>query len=530
MDVKKEIEKFFKGDVADDESTLAAYSRDAGFLYVKPKLVVFPKDAEDIGRLVSFVSEAKKENPGLSLTARAAGTDMSGGPINGSMIVEFGRYFNRIKEIGGDYAVCEPGVYYRDLEKETLEKGLFFPSYPASKEICAVGGMVANDAGGETSLAYGKTRRHVLRIKAVLRDGKEYVFEKIGRAELGKKIAEPTLEGEIYKKVFGIVEKNYGEIKAAAPKVSKNSAGYDIFEIWDGENFDMAKLLTGSQGTLCLFTEIKLGLAPVLKHSEMLVIFLNDLKPLPEIVNEVLKLKPESFEAYDDNTMRLAVDFMPEIVKGIDLSGGIPKLTLLAKFSGNDEKDVDNRLEAAYRKLSPLGVKMHAAKTPEEAEKYILVREKSFGLLKKRAQKGQTAPFIDDLIVRPEYLPEFLPKLYAILAKYPSFIFTVAGHVGDGNFHIIPLMHLDDPAQKAIIPALMEEVFGLVFKYGGSMTAEHNDGLIRSPYLKEMFGSEIYSIFEKIKDIFDPQDIFNPGKKVRADLRYALDHIKGKTK
>lgn len=545
MDLKYEIKKFFKGEVLDDEKTLLKYSRDAGFFFVKPKLVIFPESAEDIKKLVSFVSEAKKENPDLSLTARSAGTDMSGGAVGESIIVEFDGHFNKIKEIGDSYAVSQPGVYYRDFEKETLKHGLIFPTFPASREICAIGGMVANNAGGEKSLIYGKTKDHVLKIKTVLKDGQEYIFEKLSKSELQNKIALGTFEGEIYRNVFKILDDNFDEIKNAKPKVSKNSAGYNIFDVWDGKNFDLTKLFTGSQGTLGIMTEIKLGLVPVKKYSKLLVIFLNDLNLLPKIVNTVLEFKPESFEAYDDHTFKLAVKFLPQIIKrmkgtalslGIkflpeiwmSLTGGIPKLILLPEFTGDNLEEIDNRIKAAYERLKPLGLKMRVTKNPAEAEKYKVIRRESFNLLRGKIKDKQTAPFIDDLIVRPENLPEFLPELYKILGEYPSLIFTVAGHVGDGNFHIIPLMNLDDPKQKEIIPKLMDEVFNLVFKYRGSITAEHNDGLIRSPYLEKMFGGKIYKIFEEIKNIFDPQNIFNPGKKVYSDLEYALKHIKGK--
>lgn len=545
MNLKTEIKNFFKGDVLDDDKTLLKYSRDAGFFFVKPKLVVFPKDAEDVEKLVSFVSLAKKENPDLSLTARSAGTDMSGGPINESIIVEFGRYFNKIKEISGNFAISQPGVYYRDFEHETLKHGLILPPFPASREICAIGGMVANNAGGEKSLMYGKTKDYVLEIEAVLQDGKKHVFEKINENQLQDKMAQPTFEGDIYRKVFKIVSDNFNDIKNAEPRVSKNSAGYNIFEIWDGKDFDLTKLLVGSQGTLGIITEVKLGLMPVKKYFKLLVIFLNDLNLLPKIVNAVLEFKPESFEAYDDHTFKLAVKFLPQIIKrmkgtifslGIkffpeiwmSLIGGIPKLILLPEFAGNDLDEIDRKIKAIYKKLKPLGLKMRITKNPEEGEKYKVIRRESFSLLRGKIKDRQTAPFIDDLIVLPRDLPAFLPELYEILNKYPSLLFTIAGHIGDGNFHIIPLMDLDDSNQKKIIPKLMNEVFNLVFKYRGSITAEHNDGLIRSPYLEKMFGNKIYGIFEEIKNVFDPQNIFNPGKKVYSDLEYALKRIKGK--
>ncbi len=545
MPIDSEIKKFFKGDVLSDQKTLSLYSHDASLFYVRPQVVVFPQDVEDIKNLVSFVVKNKSGNPKLSLTARAAGTDMSGGPLGESIIVEFNKYFNHIKEVGPGCAVVEPGVYYRDFEAETLKKGFYLPSFPASRGTCTLGGMLANNAGGEQSLLYGKTKDYVEYLKAVLSDGNEHSFKKISKSELDKKMAPADFEGEVYKKVFKLLNENFDEIQKAKPRVSKNSAGYNIFEVWDGQNFDLTKLFVGSQGTLGVITEAKLKLVPAVKYSKLLVIFLKDLKLLPQIVDNVLPDRPLSFETYDDHTFGLAIKFLPEIMKKMGgsifslglkflpelwmgFTGGIPKLVLTPEFAGDDLKDIDNRIEAVYKKLKPLGLKMRITKSPKEADKYRIMRRESFNLLRQKIKDKETAPFIDDLIVRPEKLAEFLPKLYEILGRYPDLIYTIAGHAGDGNFHIIPLMNLNDPAERQIIPKLADEVFDLVLKHGGSITAEHNDGLIRSPYLKKMYGEKIYNIFQEIKDIFDPQNIFNPGKKVGADLNYALQHIKTK--
>src|SRR3989344_3963903 len=265
MDLKVEIKKFFKGDVLDDPATLALYSRDASLFYITPKVVVFPKDPADIEGLVSFVNQNKSANSDLSLTARSAGTDMSGGPLNESIIVEFNKYFSQTKEVGQDFAVIQPGVYYRDFEAEALKKGLILPSFPASRSICALGGMLANNSGGEKSLNYGKTKDYVESLKVVLSDGKEHAFQKISKDELREKTTHSGFEGEIYKRVYEILDGNFDEIQKAKPQVSKNSAGYNIFDVWDKQNFDLTKLFIGSQGTLGIITEARLKLIPVKK-------------------------------------------------------------------------------------------------------------------------------------------------------------------------------------------------------------------------------------------------------------------------
>ena len=551
----EELKKIIKGEVLADEETRKKYSHDASLFEVKPELVVFPKDVEDIKNLVRFTGQYNSDKTNkpnttyesdksalLSLTARSGGTDMSGGPLGESVILDFTKYFNHLKEIGDNYAVAEPGVYYRDFEKETLKHNLLLPSYPASREICAVGGMVANNSGGEKTLSYGKTEDYILELKAVLSDGNEYLIKPLNKSELEAKIRQKDFEGEIYAKLYKLIAENYELLKKAKPDVSKNSAGYYLWNVLNGSTFDLTKLFVGSQGTLGIITEIKFRLIKPKKYSRLAVIFLKDLKPLMGIVKAVMKFKPESFESFDDNTLKLAIRFLPDLIKilkpknvfklGLSflpefwmmIGGGMPKLILLAEFTDDNENALAGRLNAVSQELSAQNSNFRILSNEEEAKKYWTIRRESFNLLRKHVRGKRTAPFIDDFIVRAEKLPEFLPRLNNILSRY-NITYTIAGHVGDGNFHIIPLMDLADPESKEIITKLSEEVYNLVLEFKGSITAEHNDGLIRSPYLEKMYGKEVYELFKETKKIFDPRNIFNPGKKVGASLKYAFEHL-----
>ncbi|HCM36736.1 MAG: hypothetical protein A3J30_04405 [Candidatus Wildermuthbacteria bacterium RIFCSPLOWO2_02_FULL_47_9c] len=550
MILREELQKLVKGEVRDDDKTLKDYSRDYSIFELRPRAVVFPKDAQDVKKLVAFAARERARGRDVSLTARSAGTCMSGGPLSESIVVVFTKHFNKLKELKKlnseeGYAVAQPGMYYRDFEKKTLQKGLILPSYPASREICALGGMVANSGGGENSLRYGKTEKFVQELKVMLRDGNEYTLKPLQKAEFKKKMTLKGLEGEIYRKMFAIIDKNFALLQRARPRVSKNSAGYALWDVWDREKeiFDLTKVLVGSQGTLGIITEITFRLVRPHPYSTLLVIFLKDLKPLPTIVERILECGPESFESYDDETLKLALRFLPgfiRLLKGNILSlawqflpefkmfitGGMPKLVLFAEFAGDDEKETRKQAVEAEATLQDLGLDTRITRSQKEVQKYFTVRRESFKLLHEHAKNRRTVPFIDDFAVAPEYLPEFFPRLQEILKPYAKYMtYTVAGHVGDGNFHIIPLMDMREPKIKEIIPELMEKVHPLIFKYKGSFTGEHNDGLIRSPYLKDMYGAKVYKLFEETKKVFDPEGIFNPGKKVGASMRYALEHI-----
>lgn len=541
------IPEDFKGEIETAPEVLEAYSEDASIFKIIPAMVVRPKDVADVSTLIHYAYTRRGE---VSLTARSAGTDMSGGPLSASIVVDFLRHFNQIKHIDATTAVTEPGVFYRDFEPETLKHGVIMPSYTASRELNTVGGMVANNSAGEKSLTYGKTERYVKGLKVVLQDGNEYSFTKLTRAELEAKKTKTDYEGEIYRRVEALINNHYAAIKKAKPAVSKNSAGYGIWNVWDeaADTFDMTQLFVGSQGTLGLVTEITFDLVKPKNASRLLVLFLREkhVPRLGDIVNAVLRGKPESFESYDDKTFNVMVrvfpklfwrlggnpfkmlrDFWPEIK--MILKGGVPKLVLMAEFAADTDAEAATLAARAEAAVRHFGTATHITGSEMEAEKFWVIRRESFNLLRENVHDKHTAPFIDDFVVRPEYLPEFLPKLYAILDEY-KLLYTVAGHVGDGNFHIIPLMDFSRSDFTHIINELSNRVYTLVGEYQGSITGEHNDGLIRTPYLHKMFVPEVLAVFQEIKEIFDPHRIFNPHKKVDPDPTYLTTAIKKVTK
>lgn len=526
-------------DLIKDPALLKKYSSDASLFEVMPLAVAQPRSVQDLKDLVHLAKDA-----GYSLTARSAGTDMTGGPLTTSIVVDMMQHFNHVKEITSDRATTEPGVFYRDFEKETLKYGLLLPCYPASRELCAMGGIIANNSGGEKTLTYGKTEQYVQQIKMVCSDGEEHTFHALNQKELSKKLVAKGFEGELYRTIHKIVEDNYELLKAAKPNVSKNSAGYYLWNVWDPATqiFDMTKLIVGSQGTLGIVTEATFRLIRPKQHSTLLVIMLKDLSRLAEIVAAVLKHNPESFESYDDHTMKIALRYLPDFIKLMGaknlvslafqflpeawmvLTGGAPKLILEAEFTGDSEDEIYRKARSAQADLKVFGLKTHIAKDDNEEKKYWTIRRESFNLLRHHVHGKHTAPFIDDIVVRPEHLPQFLPRLNEIMSEY-DLIYTIAGHIGDGNFHIIPLMNLADPKSRLIIPELSKKVYDLVFEFKGSMDGEHNDGLIRSPFLKQMYGEKVYALFEATKKAFDPDNIFNPGKKVNSKMIYALEHL-----
>jgi len=547
MNLKAALQEIIKGDVIDDDKSLEAFSKDASIFLIKPQLIVAPKDSEDIKKLVNFVNNHQELD--LSLTPRAAGTCMSGGSLTESIVMDMTKYFNKIIKIGDNEAIVQPGVFYRDFEPETLKKNLLLPCYTSSKMLNTVGGMVGNNSAGEKTLTYGQTERWVKELKVVFEDGEEYVVKPITKIELEKKIKQNDFEGKLYKRIYELAIRNWDDLQKAKPKTSKNSTGYYLWNVWNKETeiFDLTKVITGSQGTLGIVTEITFELIKPKLETAMLEVELPNLSQLDDVVNEVLKHQPESFECFDNQTIKFAHKYIPDFSEDFkkhnsdpmqlkllpsflrDLFKRLPALVMIAEFTGDTEEEVmkqANGAKAALTKFTKIKTNVVSSK---DDGKYWILRRDSFNILRNHSSKDlRTAPFIDDIVVKPENLPLFLPKLQKTLAPYKNkIIYTIAGHIGNGNFHIIPLMNMNKPEIRALVPEISEKVFSLVFEFGGSMAAEHNDGLVRGPFLKKMYGEKVFHIMQTVKKIFDPNRIFNPHKKVDATFEYSYAHMSG---
>ncbi|MGB9609077.1 MAG: FAD-binding oxidoreductase [Minisyncoccia bacterium] len=354
------------------------------------------------------------------------------------------------------------------------------------------------------------------------------------------------MKEKFIKKIYNLINSNYDLILNSKPRVSKNSTGYNIWNVYDKNKkiFNLSQIFVGAQGTLGIVTEAKLKLIPKTKYSKLVVAFINDLNLVPQIVNEILKFNPESLESFDDKTLNVAFKFFFSLIKIVGtnifslafsflpellmvLRGGMPKMILLIELTGDDLNEIENNALQIKNQLNVLKIKSRIINNENETKKYWAIRRYSFKLLHGAIKNKTAIPFIDDFVVLPKDLPEVLPKVNAILEKHKDkFIYTIAGHPGNGNFHIIPLADLRDEETRKLIPIIMEEVYKIIIQFNGSLSGEHNDGLIRTPYLKMMYNEKIIKIFEEIKTIFDPENIFNPGKKVFYDEKFILNHIR----
>lgn len=539
-----ELKPLFRGDILTEGHLLHRYCHDASIFEMVPEAVLHPRHVEDLKTLVSFVSAHKAAYPTLSITPRSAGTDMSGGAIGNSIVVDMVEHFGHIEHIKNNEIRALPGTFMREITPLLDEQNLMLGCLPASRDWCTIGGIAANNSGGEQSLRFGNAEESVKELRVVLADGNEYIVKPLRGRALKQKLAQNDFEGECYRKVYNLIEENYDVIKNARPRVNKNSMGYNLWSVWDRHTgvFDMTRLFVGSQGTLGIISDVTFQLQPKKPHSGLLVMYLPDQKKLGEIIQTVMEQHPATFEGFDDVTFELGIKHYDTFKKQLGkkewakqqasllgsvakLKGHMPNLVLMAEFEGESQGEVLAKIDTLVCKLAPYKLRTQIAGDEESSSSFWQIRRASLALLKNRVHNKYASPFIDDLAVEPKYLPEFLPKLRKIIRKYklPA---TIAGHFGDGNFHIIPLMNIEGTAEQDKLEPVMREVIPLVLEYNGTLAGEHNDGMIRGPWLPAVFGHEIHQLFRQTKEIFDPLYIFNPHKKTDANWDFSMKHIR----
>lgn len=542
--VEKELKKRFRGDISRDIETRKRVSRDASIYELTPEMVVSPVDIEDVKTLVTTVKKAKATDPDISLTARSAGTDMSGGPLSSSILMEMTPYFNEIQSIKDSWLHVEPGAHMRDIDPLLDAANLQLGCVPVSRTLCTIGGIVANNSGGEQSLRYGNADRWVRELQVVLADGNNYTVKPLTKRQLDKKIAQDTYEARLYKRVYDLCERHYDTIRNARPRVNKNSMGYNLWNVWDRESgiFDMTQLFTGSQGTLGVITDIKIEAVPKAPHSGLLLVYLPSLKKLGDLINVVMQHNPATFEGFDDITFSLGLRYFKTFHRQLGMKeylrqqawlakevakfhGRLPNMILMIEFDGASKQEVVKKISNLVEDLVPFKLRMDIEGDEKSSAPFWQIRRAALSLLRNQISDRYASPFIDDMTVQPKYLPKFIPEVQRIIKKYklPA---TIQGHFGDGNFHIVPLLDIVGTKDQAKLEPVMRELIPIVLKYGGTMAGEHNDGMVRGPWLSAVFGSDIYDLFREVKYIFDPQFIFNPSKKTDASWEYSMSHIR----
>ncbi len=509
----------FEGEVATDLKTLTPYARDISVFTKSPTKVYFPRNVSDLAFLVKQLADLRMQGGKETLTVRAGGTCMSGGGLTNSSVVDMTRHMTRVSvDPNSRTATVEMGAYFRDIEKAASEYGLMFAPYPSSRLICGIGGMIGNNASGEKSVRFGATSDNVLSLEVVLADGSVSIINSKDLVEV---------EGGPELAILKLAQANTGKLTKATGEVRKAASGYRLEKVLAEEKFTTVPLFCGAQGTLGIVTKAVLKLVPVPRHLSLLVISAERLEDIPVIVKEIFNHNPEAIETFDTFTFAKARQYLKEhtdrLIPYVDPEA---RLFILAEFSEETEEMTLERAQNCLNNLKNYGYKVRQVSDLADNASIWEVRRNSFLLMRDHNPEGfRAVPCIEDVIVPVEGLTEFIAELNSILVRR-GINYGFHGHIGEGSLRIVPVFDTKSPNLVDEITGLMEEVFTLIKRLKGNISADHSDGIIRSPFLSKFYGDDLYAVFAEIKKIYDPYNLFNPGKKVGVtidDLKKYLD-------
>jgi FAD/FMN-containing dehydrogenase len=533
----RELQANLLGSVTDNAEALAYFSTDSSIFTIEPEAIVYPKNTADVRKTMAFLHQRAIAGKKLSLTARGKGSDQTGGAIGAGLQLVFPAHMNRIIGVDKDSVTVQPGLIYASLQQTLHSHDRFLPPYPASLDYSTIGGAVANNAAGEKSLKYGTTRQFVQNLRVVLADGSLIETRRISAKALNRKKGQSDLEGEIYRKIDGLILDNQDILAQAKPKTTKNASGYDLWDVRhpDG-SFDLTQLIIGSQGTLGLITEITLKTVAYNPKTTLLVGYFDDLAKAGQAVEKLVGLKPSALELVDYHLLEYLQEHRPKDLEGL-VPEILPKIVLLVEFDDKSQFQQNLRGRRAAHILSRLASSQRATTNPIEQEALWKIRHSAAAIIWMNNSAQSALPFIEDAIVPVEMLPQFLEKTYRLLRKY-KLDMAIWGHAGDGHLHLQPSLSLTKPKDIDKLYELSEEFTKLVVGLGGSLSGEHNDGLLRGPYLRDLYGAEVYELFREVKEAFDAYGILNPDSKIdvteamtrpliRKDfsMRHLYDHL-----
>lgn len=513
------LQEHLTGEVIASARVRNHFSTDGSIFKVLPSLVVYPKNENDVRKTARFCWQLAERGRVMPITARSAGTSQSGGAIGSGIIMNFAAHMNRILEYDGKSGTVtvEPGLNFGRLQQTLHTHGRFLPPYPDSLEVSSLGGAVADNSGGEKSLKYGQMLRYIKSMRVVLANGESIEVKKLNKRELGRKLGLSTFEGQIYRELDKLLEENKDTAAKTRLNVSKNTAGYNLADISQNGSFDLTPLLAGSQGTLGIITEATLATEPYNPASTLLVALFEDPQTAQDCIVEILSQSepPSSIELVDKSVLEQADKLNPNMLAAV-INKPLPNLVLFIEFDAANSRD-QSRATAKAQKILDRNGASAKAESDSAAQEHLNKIRQAISAVMAHADGKLPLPVIDDGVVPVEHLAELLEAVRQLLSKQ-HVTALVSGRGGDATLQIKPFLDLSEIGDVQRVFRLLDDYCKLVAKFGGSTSGENNDGRLRAPYLKDLYGDETYSLFQQVKKIFDPYDILNPGVKINVTV------------
>jgi FAD/FMN-containing dehydrogenase/Fe-S oxidoreductase len=515
------------GETLFDRASRGRYATDASHYQVMPLGVVIPRTVSEVERALAVARDE-----GVSVLARGAGTSQCGQTVNESLVIDCSQHLNGLValDVAARRCMVEPGLVLDDLNRLLRPHGLWFPVDVSTASRATLGGMAANNSCGGRSLRYGTMRDNVLAIEALLADGRTAHF---GAVSANLADADAPLKS-LASALLEIGAREAGEIEARFPKVQRRVGGYNLDALVPtAGRCNLSHVLVGSEGTLAFFKGIELKLWPVLGPRVVGACHFGRFHDAMAAAQHIVKLGPIAVELVDRTMLALAADiplFRPTLARFVR---GDPDAILLVEFAEDSGPGNLRQLARLKELMGDLGFGWDQTGAryggvvdvvePGLQAEIAALRTSGLNVMMSMKTAGKPVSFVEDCAVPLEHLAEYTERLTEIFARHGT-RGTWYAHASVGCLHVRPVLNLRLEKDAGAMRAIAEEAFAMVRAYKGSHSGEHGDGLLRSEFHEFMFGSRLVHAFEEVKDQFDPQNRFNPGRIVRApqfdDRRY----------
>jgi FAD/FMN-containing dehydrogenase/Fe-S oxidoreductase len=520
----QELATKLSGELHFDETTRILYATDASAYSEMPLAVAIPHSIADLKILIDFANKQ-----GSSLIPRTAGTSLAGQVVGNGIVVDVSRHFNRILEVNTAerWVRVQPGVVRDELNLHLKAHGLFFGPETSTANRAMIGGMVGNNSCGSNSIVYKSTREHTLELKALLSDGTEVEFGALTFDEFIAKSEGDSLESSLYRSIIKQLGNydNQEEIRREFPKqqVERRNTGYAIDILLEtapftagGADFNFCKLIAGSEGTLAFITEIKLNLEPLPPpHSGLLCVHFNSLEEALQANLIALQYQPNAVELIDHYILECTRDNIEQKANSFFVQGE-PEALLVIEYARDTKEAVQLAAASAETALRAQGLGYHFPLLfGSDIKKVWSLRKAGLGLLSNLPGDEKAVPVIEDTAVDVRDLPAYIRDFNAILKKHDLYSVHYA-HAGSGELHLRPILNLKSEKGHKLFRIIAEEIALLVKQYKGSLSGEHGDGRLRGEFIEQMIGAKNYALIQEVKKVWDPNNIFNPGKIVNA--------------
>ena len=509
----------FGGDVRRDRATRLVSATDNSVYQILPQAVVYPRTTADLVAVMRLAAEPRFCE--VTLAPRGGGTGTNGQSLGEGVIVDVSRHMNRILEVDleAGWVRVEPGVVLDQLNDHLRPLGVFFAPNLSPSSRATLGGMIATDACGKGSRVYGRTSDHVLALTVVLRDGALWTAEALDERGLADAAGRQDAVGEVHRVVDDVVTRRRELIAEVFPRLRRFMTGYNLAMVRDeaAGTFDLCRLLAGSEGTLALTAEAKLRLTPIPSHRRLIVVKYATFDDALADAGDIVRADPGAIETLDETVLDLARQdvIWRRVADALEDGPDAPRTRAinLVEFEGDDPATVDAKADALLEEARASGGPASGATSARDAAEATALwelRKKGVGLLGNAPGARQPVAFVEDTVVPPERLPQFVREFRALLDE-AGLRYGMFGHIDVGCLHVRPALDLQDPADERLLRTISDRVAALVQRHGGVMWGEHGKGF-RSEYNPQFFGPELYEELRRIKAAFDPHDQLNPGK------------------